>query len=70
MSVNFAAPLSSDEIIVTDDFNQIESVFAPGMYYSDFNFTEIFENLTPVNPSDLQNIISDLNSIKVDKIEE
>lgn len=73
MDTNFAAALQFDEFIVTDDSKQIESVFAPELYSHDLdNFvTGIFDGSSDqVNQSELQNIISELNLIEIDQIEE
>lgn len=73
MDTNFATALQFDEFIVTDDSKQIESVFAPEFYSHDLdNFvTDIFDGSSDqVNQSELQNIISELNLIEIDQIEE
>lgn len=74
MDTNFATALQFDEFIVTDDSKQIESVFAPELYSHDLdNFvTGIFDGSSDqaVNQSELQNIISELNLIEIDQIEE
>lgn len=73
MDTNFATALQFDEFIVTDDSKQIESVFAPEFYSHDLdNFvTGIFDGSSDqVNQSELQNIISELNLIEIDQIEE
>lgn len=73
MDTNFATALQFDEFIVTDDSKQVESGFAPEFYSHDLdNFvTGIFDGSSDqVNQSELQNIISELNLIEIDQIEE